>query len=265
MKKTLLLYALLLLTGAFLPSRAAETGAKISSLSGPVSLKPAQADWRPAREGRNLEPGDTVATGDNASAVVTTLDGSTLTLSAHSQITLVAHQKPAGGSILFRARLALGEVLCRVRKLVGSRSRFELKAGGVVCGVRGTKFSLSYDPPHDLAVLKVLDGTVWSDLKGQLKTHGKGEAVEFHDGKSKPWIPPPAGKGKDDVGEAGRKHGGKPLGGVDGLSRLTLQDLKQGLGRGLGTDADNSLTDPAVQGGVRLKVNIRLGQPETLP
>jgi len=250
MKKTFLLSALLLLAGVSLPVRADDTGAKLGSLSGPVSVKPAQADWRPAHEGRTLETGDTVATGEKASVVVTTLDGSTLTLSAHSQVTLVAHQKPEGGSILLRARLVLGEVLCRVRKLVGTQSRFELKAGGVVCGVRGTKFSLSYDPPHDLAVLKVLDGTVWSDLKGQLKTHGKGENVEFHDGDSKPWNPTPPVKPKDRI---------------DGLSRKTLEDLKQALGRGLGTDADNSLTDPAVQGGVRLKVNIRLGQPETLP
>jgi hypothetical protein len=60
-------------------------------------------------------------------------------------VTVDALSRKGSKGFLSRLKLSFGKVLSQVEKLASSHSSFEVEAGGVVCGVRGTAFEVSAD------------------------------------------------------------------------------------------------------------------------
>jgi hypothetical protein len=82
----------------------------------------------------------------------------------------------------FKARflLAVGEFKAKVTKLTTASSAFEVQAGGVVCGVRGTIFGVDYDKTQNDISAQTYEGTIFtrSGGKEELVQKGYGMAVE---------------------------------------------------------------------------------------
>jgi hypothetical protein len=146
-----------------------------------------------------------------------------------------------------------------VNKLFSSRSSFEIEAGGVVCGVRGTKYSVFYDPSTGKVDVAVTEGTVWSTADGHTQEFHGGQGGSYLNGI---FIVPPSAAGKPGgigfitsnpfygFNATGSDDFNTPLtdlpGGVDGITGHIRGDGVAGLG------AHNIL-------------NLQLGFPQYLP
>jgi hypothetical protein len=82
----------------------------------------------------------------------------------------------------FKARflLSVGEFKAKVAKLMTASSVFEVQAGGVVCGVRGTIFGVDYDETQNKISALTYEGTIFtrSGGKEELVEKGYGLAVD---------------------------------------------------------------------------------------
>src|ERR1700677_1580239 len=127
--------------------------------------------------------GDKVITHDQASATLRFFDGSTLDISPNTEFVLSKMQQPndTHPDKILQSKLILGQLLATVQKLTTSKSSFEIEAGGVVCGVRGTKFSLCCNGNHIPQVqLKVFEGTVYAiDTNGNKFFFHAGSFIQF--------------------------------------------------------------------------------------
>ncbi len=89
-----------------------------------------------------VEAGDEIITKKNSEVSLTLNSMTMIHLSADSSVK-ISELKPNGPKgFTSRLKLILGKVLSEVEKLGGSGSVFEVEAGGVICGVRGTSFEV---------------------------------------------------------------------------------------------------------------------------
>lgn len=128
--------------------------------------------------------GDRVITQDKSSATLRFFDGSTLDISPNTEFVLSKMQKPTDTNRdkILQFKLIVGQLLAAVQKLTTSKSSFEIEAGGVVCGVRGTKFSFCCNGNHIIpqVQLKVIEGTVYAiDTNGNKFFFHAGSFVQF--------------------------------------------------------------------------------------
>jgi hypothetical protein len=205
-----------------------------------------------------VREGESVITGKNSTAVLSLFDGSELTVSPDTDFRLVKSRKPSVTDKILQFKLFVGKLLAKVKKLASAKSSFEIDAGGVVCGVRGTEYSMSYNPDTGKVDVVVLDGTVWAGSEGQTFIYHKGQEGRFDHGHRQGQGPGPlAGgpKGGDDF---------NPFYGFDGnpgdLFHNPLGDLSgnlDGMTDQLGTDERLSLGAHGII--------LQLGFPEYLP
>ena len=109
--------------------RVATTAATLTIVVSPVEHVPSGTEARQtAADGMNLAEGDRVVTGHRAIALVTFLDGSTVTIHPGSDVVIaraaVATPESANLRILIRA----GRVWARVARLLGRRSSISLES-----------------------------------------------------------------------------------------------------------------------------------------
>ncbi|HVZ81559.1 MAG TPA: FecR family protein [bacterium] len=98
-----------------------------------------------AKEDQVVLEGDTILTGPD-SKVSLVLNTMTMTqIGEKSQVTVGKLVKKGTSGFLSRLKLSFGKILSQVEKLATSHSSFEIEAGGVVCGVRGTAFEVSVE------------------------------------------------------------------------------------------------------------------------
>lgn len=180
----------LLLTSAFLtfsllgaPPRAAAMDGSFLSVKGEVSVQGLKGVVRQALRGAKVTEGEAVALGPDGRAALKLFDGSRLDLSPGTRLVLTTLEKPAKKEKQLLFTLELGSVQALVQKLLTASSRFEIKAGGVVCGVRGTRFTVAYRPDLEKVTLKVAEGTVYAETAGQTYLYHAGQAGEFLHGK----------------------------------------------------------------------------------
>ena len=116
--------------------RLAQATATLSILAGPVQHIPAGSNQKQAAaDGMNLNAGDRVVTGPKAMALITFLDGSTLTVQPESDITVTKADIADGKPSAVKIRINLGTVWARVVKLADSRSSFSLESNTAVASV----------------------------------------------------------------------------------------------------------------------------------
>ena len=88
-----------------------------------------------ARDGMNLSVGDRVVTGNSATALVTFLDGSTLTVQPGSDVVIKAAGATGDAPSRTRIQINVGTVWARVARLVDPRSSFSLESNTAVATV----------------------------------------------------------------------------------------------------------------------------------
>jgi len=200
--------------------------AVLTSVAGQVTVKDAGGGVRGAPAGSDVLEGETVLTGKDGRAGLEIFDGSTLELKASTQLAVFALRKPSAREKIIRFLLQDGGLQAAVKKLMTASSLFEVEAGGTVCGVRGTRFSMDYQAGPEKLDLRVMEGTVYAKANGEIHFYHAGEEMEFL--KGSPALP---------------KAESRPPAGPPGETfSLSLADMNQQfvlglspMGRGLGT------------------------------
>jgi hypothetical protein len=161
MKKMTILFSILMITAPLLASEALNQGV-FTSVTGAVEVLTNHRNER-AKEDMTVVEGARITTEAGASAVLRLFDGSQLTISPNTDFKLTALQKPSADDKVIKFKLLLGTLSALVQKLTTSQSAFEIESGGVVCGVRGTQFSMHCDGGEKPKVtVQVTSGSVYT-------------------------------------------------------------------------------------------------------
>jgi hypothetical protein len=107
-------------------------------------LKEGETQWRKAGEGTRLEEGDRILAGDDTEVILSLQSETLIHLDEDTEMTVARLEGNNSDGFISRLRLLTGSLLCDVKKnLSQSGSKFEVDAGGVVCGVKGTVFEVA--------------------------------------------------------------------------------------------------------------------------
>jgi hypothetical protein len=154
-----------------------------TSVTGKIEIKGHQGHMlRIAQKDTTVVEGERIVAGPDAQATLKTFDGSELTISPNTDFWLDKLQQPDPNNKVIQFKLLLGQLFAKVTKLVSAKSSFEINAGGVICGVRGTQYQVKYDPTTNTVYLGVVEGTVYTTSNGQTTDYGPGSSAVFHNG-----------------------------------------------------------------------------------
>ncbi len=218
----------------------AMTEAIFTSVSGKVEIKGHKGHMlRIAEKNTTVVEGERITTGPHSQAQLQFFDGSQMIVSPGTDFWLEKLQKPAANDKVLQFKLEFGKLVAKVQKLISAKSSFEIDAGGVACGVRGTEYSMFYDPKSGKVDVLVLDGTVWATGNGQTQTLGAGQGGSFINGKWNPPAPPPPTGGRQGFIYSNPFYGFHGFGTDDFDNHLT--DLGKGCPGVAGTVGDNNI------------------------
>ena len=127
--------------GDFLPLYTIE---EIQGAGDAQVLKEGNADWKNAKEGQTLEEGDRIRVGDETEVNLRLKDDTVVHIGDNCELEVAQISENKSQGFLSRLKLLVGSILSDVKKdLPATHSQFEIEAGGVVCGVRGTIFEVA--------------------------------------------------------------------------------------------------------------------------
>ncbi len=152
---------------ADLPASSNTTQAIFTKVQGKVQvLVPNHKKPKKAQKDLVVTQGDRIVTQADSSAVLRLFDGSELRVDPQTEFVLSEMKKPSDEDKNFKFSLFVGKLAAVVKKLTSASSSFEIEAGGVVCGVRGTQFEMGYNPHKNSVSLNVMEGSVWARSNG---------------------------------------------------------------------------------------------------
>jgi hypothetical protein len=165
----------LVLVGCGSTSAAPIPLAVLSEAVGDVSVSNDGGSWGGAQVGMSLDTGDGVKTGDDSTAQITFLDGSTIDLAANTEIDIVALEiSSETGSKTIRLDQIIGDTVSRVTHLVDPESSYEINTPTGTAGVRGSTMEVYVSE----------DGTTWiTNLEGDVYAIAQGVDVEIPQGR----------------------------------------------------------------------------------
>lgn len=229
-----------------------------TSVNGKVQVTSKSGDkTRIAQKDSTVVEGERILTDKDSKATLQLFDGSQLDINSNTDLALTKMQKPSSQDKILQFKLFVGNLLAKVKKLASSKSSFEIEAGGVVCGVRGTQYAYSFDPKTHNVTVHVDEGTVYLNSNGHTYLFTAGQTGIFTNGK-----PDPKNPGQSPSG--GKQGGGNPNNGDEG-GNGSLSDLNRQFGQALAVNGDNSFTNPSVGGSLRVNVHVNVSPPETVP
>ncbi|ALO25040.1 MULTISPECIES: FecR domain-containing protein [Leptospira] len=176
--KIVLIALSLSMTGSsiVLLSQESKTGnAKVNFLLGKAHVqKPGKNSWEPLKSNDPVYEGDLISTG-NGSRVTVLYRGSEFKIQQNSKIRLTSlHEESKNG----RLEIDQGFAWFKIVNLKGKK--FDVATSNSTAGVRGTSFSVSYDPKTKDSSFCTCEGKVTiSDSNGKeiLQEKGKGTIV----------------------------------------------------------------------------------------
>ncbi|WP_448375234.1 FecR family protein [Fervidobacterium sp.] len=134
--------------------------ATIDSFRGSVAIKKANKKaWESITKDTLLQEGDEVLTLEKSYVIVKFPDGSMTKITENTQVLFERLRKSKEGKILVSIVIQKGGTYNIVQKMVAGSS-FEVKAGSVTAGVRGTEFGV--ENINDKPVVKVWSGEVFA-------------------------------------------------------------------------------------------------------
>ncbi len=157
-------------------SQESKTGnAKVNFLLGKAHVqKPGKNSWEPLKSNDPVYEGDLISTG-NGSRVTVLYRGSEFKIQQNSKIRLTSlHEESKNG----RLEIDQGFAWFKIVNLKGKK--FDVATSNSTAGVRGTSFSVSYDPKTKDSSFCTCEGKVTiSDSNGKeiLQEKGKGTIV----------------------------------------------------------------------------------------
>lgn len=193
----------LLFPCSILQAQTSTGSAVLTSVSGKVTVKRGSKTVTLHKDAK-VHEGETLTTAKDAKATVRLFDGSELQVRSETKVVLDKVQKNGASDKVLKFKLLLGKLMASVQKLASSKSSFEIEAGGVVCGVRGTQYEVDFDG-HDHVDLFVHEGNVWANAGGNTFHYGPGGVGHFIDGK--PNLPNNGGNGQGKKGKGSEPPG----------------------------------------------------------
>ena len=137
-----------------------EMSAAVDSFKGSVAIKKVgKKTWESVKASSKVQEGDEVLTLEKSYAVVKFPDGSMTKISENTQVLFEKLRRSKDGKILVSIVIQKGGTYNVVQKVV-TGSSFEVKAGSVTAGVRGTTFGVEY--MEEKPVVKVWEGEVFT-------------------------------------------------------------------------------------------------------
>jgi ferric-dicitrate binding protein FerR (iron transport regulator) len=126
-----------------------------------------------------LAESDEIKTDANSKGYLEFQNGSVVEVGPNSDTT-VSQLDTSGDDFKARFLLAWGKLKAQVKKLTTSNSSFEVEAGGVVAGVRGTVFGVDYDKTQKKVDAQTFEGSIFTRAGGkeQVVEKGYGLAVQ---------------------------------------------------------------------------------------
>lgn len=161
------------------------TTATLSILAGTVKRVPAGSTRvRAAKDGMNLGIGDRVLTGAKATALVTFLDGSTLTIQPDSDVEVKRADVTEGGSHI-SVKINLGTVWARVVRLIDANSSFSLESNTATATVHDGLIGGQQKSDHTFICWTLAGDLMVKDRMGKLLVTLKpGEKTKVEDDQS---------------------------------------------------------------------------------
>ena len=141
--------------------------AKVTRVSGDrdVRVKRKDGSFRALKAGDTVGPGVELYTGIDSEITLEFPDGSVMTIKEMSQV-LISDLISEGSRQMIRVAIKLGELDASVNPRKAFQADFKVVVPTATAGVRGTKFSVFYDPANKLSLLSVREGTVaWDPVK----------------------------------------------------------------------------------------------------
>ncbi len=130
-------------------------------------------DKKKADPPQKVEANDRIVTGKDSKAYLEFQAGGTIEVGPDSDMK-ISQLEVNPNSFKARFMMAFGKMKTVIHKLTTSSSVFEVEAGGVVSGVRGTTFEVGYDQDKREAATKTYDGTVYTRVNGKEQLVQKG-------------------------------------------------------------------------------------------
>lgn len=158
--------------------RTVSATATLSILTGDVKRAPSGSSQpQPAADGMNLGVGDRVLTGPKATALVTFLDGSTLTVQPDSDVT-VKKADVSGKHSTIGIKVNLGTVWARVVRLADPQSSFSLESNTATATVHDGLIGARQNPDDSFACwTRAGELTVTSKDGRKITTLAPGEMI----------------------------------------------------------------------------------------
>src|SRR6185369_16735648 len=134
-----------------------------------------KGDKKKADPPQKVEADDRIVTGKDGKAYLQFQEGGTMEVGPQSDVKI---SKLDITPKTFKARflIAVGKMKTVLKKLKKTSSSFEIEAGGVVSGVRGTTFEVDYDKAKNEVATKTYEGSVFTKVGGKEKIVEKGFA-----------------------------------------------------------------------------------------
>ena len=155
--------------------------ATLSEIDGNVSVMEAGTDsWVEGQVGMELEEGDAIKTGNDSSAAITFLDGTTMELEANTEIeiSLVDVSADTGGTTVTITQ-TIGTVISRLTQILDPASSYETVTPSGVTSVRARPAN-----PATAVVGVTGNGTTWiANLGGDVWMKGQGIELPVPDGR----------------------------------------------------------------------------------
>jgi hypothetical protein len=189
---------------------------KIETYEGEVKLKREGGDQK-IFKGIKLIPDDKVKTKEESTAVLLVDDDKHIVAEENTCFSIHASGSEKSGSVSIH--LEYGSSLITIDHKLSENSEFEVTTPNASCSVRGTTFSVSYDPDNETTIVKVTEGIV--------KVRGGGDSARLEAGdeaiitEDELLVSPAGGQGRgsdtdgngsgDDDGEERPTEAGSPL------------------------------------------------------
>ncbi|MGH2836718.1 MAG: FecR family protein [Thermoleophilaceae bacterium] len=152
------------------PAPGAPAVAKVIRISGEVTAEKEDGSSRALKAGDTVGAGVELKTGIDSEVTLQFADGAVMTISEMSWV-FISDLLNEGSRQTIRVSVKLGELDATVNPQKAFQSDFKVTVPYATAGVRGTKFSVFYDPVAKVSLLSVREGIVaWDPVAPGLAT-----------------------------------------------------------------------------------------------
>ncbi|NPU83660.1 MAG: LysM peptidoglycan-binding domain-containing protein [Syntrophaceae bacterium] len=154
----------------------------------------AEGPWKPVRLNDYILQGNMIRTGGGSAVEIVFEDGTTFLQRPDTILDVNVSQRKEGDFFLKRMILQSGQLLVKLRRILGRESQMEIRTPSAVALARGTEFRVSVDEQENLTS-EVLEGIVDVKAMNQSVALKEGEGTRVVKGappaKPRRLLPPP--------------------------------------------------------------------------